>query len=86
MDGSKAGLFRHGQPTAHLVRFREKMFAAFLRQIAPIGPVLPTYPANKSFAVNKMPAQCYLDTIEASVNTKTAKARPAKDPARKKAV
>jgi hypothetical protein len=39
-------------------------FAAFLRQIAPIGPVLPTYPANKSFAINKMRAHCYLDTVE----------------------
>jgi hypothetical protein len=56
----KAGLFRHGQPTAHLVE-SVKIFAAFLRQIAPIVPVLPVY---KSFAVNIMRAQCYLDTVQ----------------------
>jgi len=50
--GGEAGLFRHGQPMAHLVNLRLKFFAAFLRQIAPIGPVLPTLPVNKSFAVN----------------------------------
>jgi hypothetical protein len=61
--GSNAGLFRHDQPTAHLVRIQRKKFAAFFRQIAPIGLVLPTYPANKSFAVNKMGAQCYLDPV-----------------------
>ena len=27
--GSKAGLFRHGQPTAHLVRFSEKVCGIF---------------------------------------------------------
>jgi hypothetical protein len=27
--GSKAGLFRHGQPTAHLVRFSEKICGIF---------------------------------------------------------
>jgi hypothetical protein len=59
----KAGLFRHGQPLAHLVGSLKK-FAAFLRQIAPIVPVLPTSPANKSFTVNKMLAQRYLDTVE----------------------
>jgi hypothetical protein len=61
--GSKAGLFRHGQPTAHLVGSM-KIFAAFLRQIAPIEPILPTQPTNKSFAVNKMRAQRYLDTVQ----------------------
>jgi hypothetical protein len=59
----KRGLFRHGQPTAHLVGINEK-FAAFFRQIAPFVPVLPTNPANKSFAVNKTRTQCYLDTVE----------------------
>jgi hypothetical protein len=44
----KAGLFRHGQPMAHLVRSL-KEFVAFLWQIAPIVPVLPTHPANKPF-------------------------------------
>jgi hypothetical protein len=61
---AKRGRFRHGQPTAHFVR-SVKSFAAFLRQIAPIVPVLPTHLANKSFAVNKMRAQCYLDTVAA---------------------
>ena len=65
MRNRKAGLFRHGQPLAHLVGLL-KEFAAFLWQIAPIVPVLPTDPANKLFAVNKMPAQRYLDTVEVS--------------------
>lgn len=39
-------------------------FAAFLWQMAPIVPVLPTHPANKPFAVNKVPALRYLDTVE----------------------
>ena len=59
----KAGLFRHGQPTAHLV-VRTKKFVAFLWQIAPIVPVLPTAPIYKPFAVNKMLAKRYLDTVE----------------------
>jgi hypothetical protein len=67
-NGNQSGLFRHGQPTAHLVG-SVKIFAAFLPQIAPIVPVLPTHPANKSFAVNKMRAQCYLDTAKVSHKT-----------------
>ena len=31
-----------------------KKFVAFLSQIPPIGPVLPTQPTNKSFAVNNL--------------------------------
>ena len=60
--GSKAGLFRHGQPTAHLVRSVKK-FAAFLWQISPIVPVLPTRPAYKSFAVNKRRLERHLHTV-----------------------
>jgi len=41
-----------------------RKFVAFLWQIAPIVPVLPTPPVYKPFAVNKMPAQRYLDTVE----------------------
>jgi hypothetical protein len=56
----KGGLFRHGQPLAHLVGSLKK-FAVFLRQIAPIVSVfLPIYPAHKSFAVNKVRALSYL--------------------------
>jgi len=61
--GSKTGLFRHGQPTAHLVR-SVKTFVAFLWQIAPIVPVLPTHPAYKSFAVNKTLLERHLHTVE----------------------
>jgi hypothetical protein len=61
--GSKAGLFRHGQPTAHLVRSLKK-FEAFLWQIAPIVPVLPTPPAYKPFAVNKVRVERHLHTVE----------------------
>jgi len=42
---------------------RTKKFVAFLWQIAPIVPVLPTPPMYKPFAVNKMPAKRYLDII-----------------------
>ena len=59
----KAGLFRHGQPAAHWF-VRTKKFVAFLWQIAPIVPVLPTAPVYKPFAVNKMLAKRYLDTIK----------------------
>jgi hypothetical protein len=38
-------------------------FAAFLWQIAPIGPVLPTSPVYKPFAVNKERLERYLDTV-----------------------
>jgi hypothetical protein len=41
-----------------------KKFVAFLWQIAPIVPVLPTPPVYKPFAVNKMRAKRYLDTVE----------------------
>ena len=41
-----------------------KTFVAFLWQIAPIVPVLPTHPVFKSFAVNKMPLECHLHTVE----------------------
>ena len=41
-----------------------KKFVAFLWQIAPIVPVLPTHPVYKPFAVNKMLAKRYLDTVE----------------------
>ena len=41
-----------------------KKFVAFLWQIAPIVPVLPTPPVYKPFAVNKMLATRYLDTVE----------------------
>ena len=41
-----------------------KKFVAFLWQIAPIVPVLPTPPIFKPFAVNKMHLQRYLDTVE----------------------
>jgi len=64
-NGREAGLVRHGQPRAHLVELLKNL-AAFLRQIAPIGPVLPTPPANKPFTGNKMRAQRYLDTVEVS--------------------
>jgi hypothetical protein len=43
-----------------------KKFVAFLWQIAPIVPVLPTAPIYKPFAVNKMLAKRYLDTVEVS--------------------
>ncbi len=59
----EAGLFRHGQPTAHLVRSLKK-FVAFLWQIAPIVPVLPTHPAHKPFTVNKMRVERHLHTVE----------------------
>ena len=62
-NGKKAGLIRHGQPKAHLFELLKEL-APFLRQIAPIGPVLPTHPANKLFALNNVCAQRYLDTIE----------------------
>ena len=39
-------------------------FVAFLWQIAPIVPVLPTVPTYKPFAVNKMPVECHLHTVE----------------------
>jgi hypothetical protein len=61
--GSKAGLFRHGQPTAHLVKSLKK-FVAFLWQITPTVPVLPTPPAYKSFAVNKKRLDRHLHTVE----------------------
>ena len=48
---------------AHLVKLLNK-FVAFLWQIAPIVPVLPTPPAHKPFAVNKMPVDCHLHTVE----------------------
>jgi len=41
-----------------------KKFVAFLWQIARIVPVLPTAPIYKPFAVNKMLAKRYLDTVE----------------------
>jgi hypothetical protein len=41
-----------------------KKFVAFLSQIAPIVPVLPTPPAYKSFAVNKMPWNGTFTTVE----------------------
>ena len=41
-----------------------KKFVAFLWQIAPIAPVLPTPPVFKSFAVNKMPLERHLHTVE----------------------
>ena len=37
---------------------------AFLWQIAPIGPVWPTPPVFKSIAVNKMPLERHLHTVE----------------------
>jgi hypothetical protein len=40
------------------------MFVAFCWQIAPIGPVLPVFPTHKSFAVNKVPHDCHLHTVE----------------------
>ena len=44
-----------------------KKFVAFLWQIAPIVPVLPTHPIYKPFAVNKMLAKRYLDTAEVPI-------------------
>jgi hypothetical protein len=41
-----------------------KSFVAFLWQIAPIGPVWPTPPVFKSIAVNKMPLERHLHTVE----------------------
>jgi hypothetical protein len=44
--------------------FRIDVLLAFCWQIAPIGPVLPVLPTDKSFAVNKMPHDCHLHTVE----------------------
>src|SRR5258708_20677786 len=43
---------------------RLEEFVAFLWQIAPIWPVLPTSPAYKSFAVNKTSVARHLHTVE----------------------
>jgi hypothetical protein len=42
-------------------------FAAFLWQITPIVPVLPTPPANKPFAVNKVCVERHLHTVNVIV-------------------
>ena len=71
----KAGLFRHGQPMAHLVRSL-KEFVAFLWQIAPIVPVLPTHPTNKPITVNKLPVECHLHTVEVVGSNPAAPTNP----------
>jgi hypothetical protein len=45
-----------------------KNFAAFLWRIASIGPVLPTPSVFKSFAVNKMPLERHLHTVEVATS------------------
>jgi hypothetical protein len=52
---AKRGCSATGSPRPTWLDSAKKV-AAFLQQIAPIVPVLPTHPANKSFAVNKMRA------------------------------
>ena len=43
---------------------RLERFVAFLWQIAPIGPALPTLPAHKSIVVNKILVARHLHTVE----------------------
>src|SRR5258708_25779696 len=54
---------------------RLEKFVAFLWQIAPIWPVLPTSPAYKSFAVNKMPVARHLHTVEVAGSNPAAPTR-----------
>src|ERR1700722_10399812 len=42
----------------------KECFVAFCWQIAPVLPVLPVLPTHKSFAVNKIPHDCHLHTVE----------------------
>jgi hypothetical protein len=39
-------------------------FVAFLWQIPPIGPVLPVFPTNNCFTVNKLRVDWHLHTVE----------------------
>jgi hypothetical protein len=39
-------------------------FVAFLWQIPPIGPVLPVFPTYNCLAVNNLPVECHLHTVE----------------------
>src|SRR5260370_34405599 len=51
---------------------RLEKFVAFLWQIAPFWPVLPTLPAYKSFAVNKTPVARHLNTVEVAGSSPAA--------------
>ncbi len=42
----------------------KECFVAFCWQIAPVLPVLPVLPTHKSFAVNKIPHDCHIHTVE----------------------
>jgi hypothetical protein len=57
--GRKGGLFRHGQPTAHLVGSMKKSCSIFAENSANYADLS----SNKSFTFNKS-AQRYLDTAE----------------------
>jgi len=66
---SRAGLWKKswadpptGQPTRAACLIEK--FVAFLWQIAPIKPVLPTQPTYKPFTVNKTPNRNHLHTVE----------------------